>query len=212
MGWTPIAVYAFDVNGTLVDDTVIFLTTINMMRRRYGLASMPHEELRRRFGQPWTKIFTDGGVVRTDEEFYESYNEIYTSFAPAECAPGALDTLLRLRELGFRLAIVTAQKYWVSERSLRRFLQMNLFLETHFGIGDKASVLRGISDSLGPLAYVGDQVGDALHAKKAGATSVAYTGGIHSEDMLRAVEPDYVIHAFPALVSLPVEAYRSPSA
>ncbi|MBI5732793.1 HAD family hydrolase [Candidatus Jorgensenbacteria bacterium] len=195
---------AFDVNGTLVDDTATFLTVINMMLRRLELQPLPHEKLRREFGQPWTKIFRDRGVrmeVWPEEKLYDMYNGFYTSFGVPKLAFDAARVLRDLHNRNISLALVSTQKEHVTMQSLTSIAPLfSVFLH---GVSDKVQALRRVQAQCGPLAYVGDQVGDMRAARGADVVSIAYTGGLHTKDMLEAESPDFVINEFKELLKLP---------
>jgi len=202
---TRLQMIAFDMNGTLIDDTEIFLITINMMFRRLGLQPVAHESLRREFGQPWTKIFRDRGIteeMKSGNDLYALYNKIYLSFYPIRPLSAVLEVLRKLRRSGLGLALLTTQQFGPSVRSLGK-RNIGLFSQVLFGVSDKEAALSSLREDFGRVAYVGDQVADVIHSKSAGATAIAFTGGIHPRDMLQKAGPDFLIDDFRELPKLP---------
>jgi len=209
---------AFDVNGTLVPDTPSpFLIVINMMFRELAyrfpklalaLKPLPHEILRREFGQPWTKVFRERGVtaeVISDEELYEIYNKFYKSFPKSFLAKGAFKTLKDLKKRGFHLAIVSTQKQEMNDWLLKDIPGFyDLFSDLRHGVQNKEQALAELNGRYGGTAYVGDQVGDMLAAKAVDAIAIAYTGGLHPRDMLDRSPYDFLIDAFPEICRLPI--------
>ncbi len=75
-----IKLIAFDVNGTLFDDNAIFWKAINGVFEYFGKPALPLDVLRKRFGQPWTKIYREEGIsenTASEKNLYEIYNKLY---------------------------------------------------------------------------------------------------------------------------------------
>src|SRR3989344_772279 len=128
----PVACLAFDVNGTLLNDTKEFLTALNMMFPRLGSEPLPSESLRVVFGQPWTKIFRAKGITEekfSEADLYKLYNEIYGSFSPPYLAVGAIETLKILKTHGFKLVIVSTQQKELSEKLLNTYKNITVFFD-----------------------------------------------------------------------------------
>lgn len=202
--------FSFDVNGVLLDDTLQFLTVLNMMFRRLDSETIPPEILRQIFRQPWTQIFRAKGITKekaSDADLYKLYNEIYGNFSPPSLAAGAVKTLQMLKTRGFKLAIVSTQQKELSEKLLNAHENItNLFDDFWYGIGNKTQALKEVIAKYGATAYVGDQVDDILAAGEARAIPVAYANGLHPVAMLKTAlcfDPRFQVKTFPELLSLP---------
>ena len=206
-----IKLFAFDANGTIFDDTVSFWKAINGIFPRFGKESLSSEVLKEKFGQPWTKIYRDNGIseeTASDQKLYEIYNELYTN----EDAPRLFDdvelVLGWLKEKGIILAIVSTQQNSITERLLKHYGLENLFTCLEGGVSDKSEALKGLFKKLNVLpeeaAYMGDQEGDILHAKKAGCNSVGFCGGLHDLERLSKVKPDFLIHNYQGIKEIPI--------
>lgn len=200
---------AYDVNGTIFDDTEHFFDAINAVFRRYGRAPMPLAELKKKFGQPWYKLYRDVGITAPESELYATYNLAYSEHSN-ELMPfdGIKETLLWLRARDIKTAVVSTQQNQITvpllwERGLRE-----LFDDVMGGVEDKAAALRDLCEkySFKPLevAYVGDQEGDMHHAKRAGVRGIAFTKGIHSEERLTETDAAWLISAHSELPDLPI--------
>jgi len=199
----------FDVNGTLFDDTDIFWNAINGVFSRFGRQLLPIEVLQERFGQPWTRIYREEGISEeavTDEELYRTYNELYQSQPSPSLFRGLKSTLQWLKKQGVLLAIVSTQQNEITIPLLKSHGLDKLFFEVSGSVPDKAEALKKILKTTQVLAheaaYVGDQEDDMRNAKKAGFTSIAFTGGLHTRERLEAVNPDFVITKFKELKEL----------
>jgi pyrophosphatase PpaX len=119
------------------------------------------------------------------------------------CCVGMDDVLVRLKDEGHRLGIVTAKRRQTVELAFARIPIAHLF-ETVVG-GDETArhkpdpePLLLALDRMGAraeeAAYVGDAPFDVEAAKAAGVFSVAVTwGGIHARERLEAEQPDALV-------------------
>ena len=208
----------FDVNGTLFNDTPLFISVINCILAMHECPEVDEPTFRSTFGQPWTSIFRDAGINEDrvpDRDLYVLYNQFYKdglqngSEHYPTLFPEEVATLDWLQGRDLLLAILSTQKKQMTVATMKAVeLAEDKFAEILGGISDKASALRKLAGRQsfvpGELAYVGDQVRDIEYANAAGVVSVAFTGGVHSEERLRAAGPDHVIDTFSELRDLPM--------
>jgi phosphoglycolate phosphatase len=178
---------AFDANGTLLDDRDQFFEALNAVFIHFGCDPLPPDEIRERFSQPWTDIYSKAGIYpqHGQEELYRLYNDAYRAATPPpQAANGCAEALEALRAQGCLLAVISAQ-----QDEITRPLLETLGLLTHFndvvsGVEDKAEALRALLKryNLAPAqsAYVGDQDSDMRFARRVGVLAIGYAGGIHS--------------------------------
>jgi pyrophosphatase PpaX len=119
------------------------------------------------------------------------------------CCAGIDDVLVRLKDEGRRLGIVTAKRRTTVELAFAKVPLGHLF-ETVVG-GDETEhhkphpepllvALQRLGADRHDAAYVGDAPFDVQAAKGAGVFSVAVAwGGIHSRDRLEAEAPDALV-------------------
>ncbi|MBU6141969.1 HAD family hydrolase [Patescibacteria group bacterium] len=202
---------AFDVNGTLFDDTKIFWDAINGIFPRYGKESLPIEVLKERFGQPWTALYRAAGITEamaSDKELYAIYNGLYRNGDAPMPVAGLAEVLRWLKAKGVQLAIVSTQQNEITEPLLKKYRLDGLFSPIMGAVSDKSVALREIARSAGippqEMAYVGDQEGDARHAKSAGCVSIAFCGGLHDHARLKKIGPDFIIETMGELKDLPI--------
>lgn len=202
---------AFDVNGTLFDDTRIFWEAINGVFPKYGKERLSLKILQKQFGQPWTSIYREFGiteVMASDNELYEMYNQLYESKSNPTPSPGLKEALNWLELKGVVLAIISAQQNTITVPLLKKYGLIQKFSEICGGISDKAAALQNIAVTihLSPkhMAYIGDQESDVRHAKKAGCVSIAFCGGLHDQKRLSEAEPDFIIESMLELKRLPI--------
>lgn len=194
-----IKLVCFDVNGTILDDTNILLNAVNGIFEELGKAKLPLDILRKRFGQPWTKIYREEGIsekMASDEKLYEIYNRLYINQGVAEIFSDLKPILEWLKEKGIKLAIVSAQQNAITIPILSRAGIKNYFDIIKGEINDKAEAIKEVLGELNissdQAAYVGDQEGDILHAKRAGCMSVGFCGGLHDLERLKNKKPNFI--------------------
>jgi len=116
--------------------------------------------------------------------------------------PGALETLNQLRELRFKIGIVTNNGRAGTEITLRR-LKLNEFFdavvtrddceEMKPDAGPVKKALEIMRSNPKDAIFVGDGLMDIMAAKAAALPSVAVVTGPFSGEILLQAEPDYVL-------------------
>lgn len=206
-----IKLIAFDVNGTLFDDTQIFWEAINGIFPRYDKERLPLKTLQEKFGQPWTSIYRESGITEkmaSDDDLYKIYNELYERQDHPIPVPELKETLDWLEKIGVKLAIVSTQQNTITVSLLEKYGLAKKFSKISGSVADKAAALRDIMSAFNLLpkqvAYVGDQEGDIKYAKKADCVSIAFCSGIHDKERLKKIQPDFIIESMPELKNLPI--------
>lgn len=206
-----IKLIAFDVNGTLFNDTEIFWEAINGIFPKYGKEKLPLKTLQEKFGQPWTNIYREVGITEkmaSDDDLYKIYNELYENQDHPIPVSGLKETLDWLELNGIKLAIVSTQQNIITVSLLEKYGLAKKFSKISGSVADKAAALRDIMSAFNlfpkQIAYVGDQKGDIGYAKKAGCVSIAFCSGIHDREKLERMQPNFIIESMPELKNLPI--------
>jgi pyrophosphatase PpaX len=197
-------VVLFDLDGTVIDSGAIILASMRHAAREVLGTEIPDEELMAAVGGPGLEAQMAAiAPDRVDElvSVYRAHNEpLHDELV---CCAGMDDLLVRLKDEGRRLGIVTAKRRATVELAFARLPIEHLF-ETVVG-GDETSrhkpdpePLLLALERLGAVpreaAYVGDAPFDVKAAKAAGLFSVGVTwGGIHARERLEAEEPDALV-------------------
>ncbi|HZC30649.1 MAG TPA: HAD-IA family hydrolase [Gaiellaceae bacterium] len=197
-------VVLFDLDGTVVDSGSIILASMRHATREVLGRDFGDEELMQAVGGPGLEAqFRTLAPEHVDElvRVYRAHNE--PLHEELECCPGMDDVLVRLKEEGRRLGVVTAKRRSTVELAFDRVPVGHLF-EAIVG-GDETEKHKPDPEPLllaadrmqatpGETAYVGDSPFDVLAAKAAGMHAVAVTwGGIHDRAKLEEAEPDAIV-------------------
>jgi len=197
-------VVLFDLDGTVIDSGAIILASMRHAAKEVLGSEPPDEELMAAVGGPGLEAQMHAlAPDRVDElvSVYRAHNEpLHDGLV---CCAGIDDVLVRLKDEGRRLGIVTAKRRKTVELAFNRVPIAHLF-ETVVG-GDETKrhkpdpeplllALERLGARPDEAAYVGDAPFDVKAAKAAELFSVAATwGGIHARERLEAEEPDVLV-------------------
>ncbi|MFL5952438.1 MAG: HAD family hydrolase [Gaiellaceae bacterium] len=197
-------VVLFDLDGTVIDSGAIILASMKHAAREVLGAEPPDELLMAAVGGPGLEAQMHALAPDRVEELvtvYRAHNEpLHDELA---CCAGIEDVLVRLKDEGRRLGLVTAKRRATVELAFKA-LPLRHFFETVVG-GDETKghkpdpeplLLAAERMNVSPkdCAYVGDSPFDIRAAKAAEMFAVAVTwGGIHERAKLEAETPDAIV-------------------
>ena len=197
-------VVLFDLDGTVIDSGAIILASMRHATREVLGREYPDAELMATVGGPGLEAQMAAlAPDRVDElvRVYRAHNEpLHDELA---CCPGMDDVLVRLREEGRRLGIVTAKRRVTVDLAFANVAIGHLF-DVVVG-GDESErqkpdpqplqvALERLGARSDETVYVGDSPFDIRAAKAAGIHAIAVTWGrIHDRAKLEAEEPDAVV-------------------
>jgi pyrophosphatase PpaX len=194
-------VILFDLDGTVIDSGAIILASMRHAAKEVLGVEPRDEELMAAVGGPGLEAQMHALAPDRVQELvsvYRAHNEpLHEGLV---CCPGIDDVLVRLKDEGCRLGIVTAKRRKTVELAFAQVPIAHLFEtvvggdETERHKPDPAPLLLALDRlDAGPedAAYVGDAPFDIQAAKAAGIFSVAVGwGGIHTRERLVQEQPD----------------------
>jgi pyrophosphatase PpaX len=197
-------VVLFDLDGTVVDSGAIILASMRHATREVLGVEFRDEELLATVGGPGLEA--QMAVIAPDRveelvQVYRAHNEPLHD--ELEACAGMDEVLVRLKEEGRRLGIVSAKRRSTVELAFARVPLGHLF-ETVVG-GDETERHKPDPEPLlvaatrlrvapGECAYVGDSPFDMRAARAAGMHGIAVTwGGIHGRASLEQEQPDAIV-------------------
>jgi pyrophosphatase PpaX len=197
-------VILFDLDGTVIDSGAIILASMRHATREVLGREYTDAELMATVGGPGLEAQMAALAPDRVEELvsvYRAHNEPLHD--ELECCAGMDDVLVRLKEQGRRLGIVTAKRRVTVELAFATVPLGHLFDTVVGGDETKAHkpdpeplllALERLGASPDESAYVGDSPFDIRAAKAAGMHAIAVTWGrIHDREPLVAEEPDAVV-------------------
>lgn len=209
-----------DLDGTLVDSFRDIATSCNLLLAGLGLRALPDIVISPCIGRGVR--FLVEGVLREAEadagaldRHIARYREIYHEHALDETRlyPGVRETLETLRggNEHLRLAVLSNKPERATHDILSAF-----GIDGHFAFvagGDSFEemkpsplplrrMLQAMDVAAADAAIVGDSVYDLQAGKAAGMTTIAATYGFQTAEMLKALEPDFLVSAFREILQL----------
>lgn len=198
--------YIFDVDGTLIDSSVVELPALRQVLDEYGYAHTP-EKLKKAFGMTGTQGLAYFGVPEAQQaEVMHRWESLsYSNLSQVKIYDGMVDTLRALRERGEKLGIVTSRTRsqfagGVKPLGLDRYFDAIVCsddVEHPKPAPDAAAeCLRRLGGSAGRAVYIGDSGFDMQCARSAGVKSVLALWGTHEPELeadLRLGHPSEIL-------------------
>jgi pyrophosphatase PpaX len=197
-------VVLFDLDGTVIDSGAIILASMRHAAKEVLGAEPPDELLMAAVGGPGLEAQMHALAPDRVQELvdvYRAHNEpLHDELA---CCEGMDVLLVRLKEEGRRLGIVTAKRLATVDLAFKALPLRHLF-DTVVG-GDETDRHKPDPEPLllaaerleadpDECAYVGDSPFDIRAAKAARMHAIAVTwGGIHDREKLLTEDPDAIV-------------------
>jgi pyridinium-3,5-biscarboxylic acid mononucleotide sulfurtransferase len=201
-------VAGFDLDMTLVDSRAGIVHTLQDVVGEYGV-ELTDDDVWPTIGIPLKDALVRWLPEPDVDNAFTTYRERYPALGVplTTVLPGAAEALSAVRELGGRVAVVSAKAEPAVRAVLERVgLEADLVVGDRFALG-KAEVLREIRAQI----YVGDHPGDVAAALGAQAVSVAVSTGPTPARDLATAGADIVLEDlrdFPAWLAGHVLAVR----
>ena len=212
-----ISTILFDFDGTLMDTNEVIVQSWQYAFRQIKGVEGDRAEIVKTFGEPimvtLEKFF--GGTEEDLKEFVRIYREYQTNVFEEEIVlfPGVYDMLHRLKELGYRMAVVTSRLGESTREGLRKFGIIDLFdvvitaddTSAHKPDPEPANIaLAKLGVSPEEAVMVGDTRMDMGCAKNAGVKSVLVGWSVAMSDPASRAEhaPDYIVETAEEFIKL----------
>ncbi|MEG1255636.1 pyrophosphatase PpaX [Clostridium sp.] len=193
----------FDLDGTIIDTNELILTSFDYVLNRYLGLKVSKEDIIESFGIPLTQVISRYSENRVDEVVGEyirysldNHDRYIKSYNHVE------DGLIKLREAGLNLAIVTSKRKRTALKGLRFFdleKYFNVIITPEDSINHKPDgepVLKAceyLKVSPKETIMVGDSHNDILCGKNAGASTCLVRYTALDVDKIMKHEPDFVV-------------------
>ena len=188
--------YIFDVDGTLIDSSGVYLPALRQILEEYGYEHTP-EMLKKAFGMTGRQGLAYFGVPEAQQdEVMERWEAMaYANLLHVKIYDGILDTLRALRESGSRLGIVTSRTRAQFEGGVKPLGLAECFDAVvcsdevaHPKPAPDAAreCLRRLSAPAEDTLYIGDSAFDMQCARSAGIRSALALWGCHEPERIEA--------------------------
>jgi phosphoglycolate phosphatase len=199
----------FDFDGTIADTLSAIIRLVNEHASEFNIKPLGDkdvEELRgmsnidiiKRYRIPLIKV--PYMVLHGQKELNQRIDEM-TLF------PGIKDLVLGLKNLGFRLGILTSNSRENVQKFLRaQTLEVFDFIHAEQNFFGKNWALLHLLKKHGlkkdEVLYVGDEVRDIEACQKVGVPVVAVSWGFHRRHLLAAKKPTYLVDAASEIMAI----------
>lgn len=195
----------FDANGTIFNDlSTVWYPAVTEVFRVCGKTPFTAEEYFRElenYGDDYLAIYRSRGVTLPRKALNAIYiTEYGKRMQNVELSPGIKEALSTLQQLDCKTGIITLQPKSLFCPLMDKFGLWDFF-DKNYVLWEKANKSMAIrrlayKSGLAVTVYVGDSPSDMRHAKKAGATAVAYLNGFVPKDLVLKTEPHYCVSHF----------------
>lgn len=210
--WAPRAIL-FDLDGTLVDSFRAICSSVNHVRRHFGLRPLSESTVNRAVGSGLSRLLqrtVPVGILSENERLYLAHHPKVLE-PLTRLLPGVRRTLSALHRRGLRLAVCSNKPLPMTRLLLKAVGLDGLFDAT---LGPESvrhpkphpQMLLAALDRLAVRAdealYVGDMTIDVAFARAAGVRVWVIATGADSPIALRRAAPDRLMRRFNELLRL----------
>lgn len=192
----------FDFDGTLLDSKKSMINVYHTLCRNYGTKIFSKREIENQFGSSFHDII-DSLDKTKKSEIEQQYFELMTMEEEkhARLFPLVKESLISLKLMGYKTALVTNKERPIVELSLNRFRLTNLF-NTVVTVSDVTNpkphpeplekALAEIDGQKNKAMMLGDTIFDVGASRNAGIKSAVIDW--YNKYPLKELEPDYIFH------------------
>lgn len=198
-----ISTIIFDFDGTIIDTNYIIERGLNLFSKAYRGCRLLPEELEQLTGRP---LFDQMAAIQPHRaaEMTDRFKKWYAQRHDAltQAFQGMDELFEDLRQLNFKLAIVTNNSHEGVQMGLRHLGMNHLFhtVITCDDVFEKKPSPEGVQLALKQLnarpeeaLFIGDSSGDLIASRRAGVSNVLVGWSSIKRDVLMAHQPDFVI-------------------
>lgn len=208
----PTRFLIFDLDGTLIDSSDGVVESVNYSLRMMNQPEQPPERIKPFIGSPLSHMypaFTDAPIDQLYRHFRVKADEVVV--ASSVRLKGVQETLERLKEQGYLMAIATTKVRRNIEGTLDRFGWRDMF-DVTVG-GDEVARQKPAPDAfvkaleeLGGrpemAMAVGDTVNDVMAAQAVPMRIAAVNSPYGGLEDIRSLNPDYIINSIGELPAI----------
>lgn len=193
----------FDFDGTLFDTNELIIQTFSHVLNKHFPGKYEREAIYPFLGPTLEETFGTVDPNRVTElvKEYREWN-IANHDALSKEFDGVSETLIALKEAGYKLAVVSTKKNDMVHRGIQLLKSGNLF-DTVIGFDDVSKTkpdpepillaLERLGVSRDEALMIGDNYHDIVGGQNAGVKTVAVAWSIKGEAFLQTFNPDYML-------------------
>ena len=191
----------FDWNGTLVDDTEIFVDVLNELLEYRNLPKINIKLYKNLFCVPVKDFYSKIGIDTSNHEFRNLEKQIIHEYKKrmfnANLFEDTVNTLKKLKSLGYSMSILSASHQTILDNLVQHY-QINHYFLNVMGVDNfsaNGKYLKGkqlidkINYKLKDLVYIGDIDQDYLVSNKLNIDCILISRGHQAKERLEVLTP-----------------------
>jgi pyrophosphatase PpaX len=207
-----ISTILFDLDGTLIDTNELIISTFLHTLGKFYPNKYQREDVLPFLGPTLHETFGEMDAERVEEMVadYRKYNLENHDLMVKEFE-GVFETVEALKDMGYKLAIVTTKREDVSLKGLR-LTKLDRFFDVIVAYDHVKKVkpdpepiilaLEKLGSTPEETLMVGDNFHDILAGKNAGTKTAGVAWSIKGRDYIAKYEPDYILEKMADLLPL----------
>jgi pyrophosphatase PpaX len=202
----------FDLDGTLIDTNELIMHSLMYTLNLFYPGKFTQEDLLAHMGEPLydqMRIYGPERVQELVDVYRERHKQVYHEFVKE--FPGVKDTLVALKGMGVKMAVVTSKMRGSAERDLHLFGlaqymdSVICYQDTKKHKPDPAPLLKSMDELRADPAktiMIGDSQYDVLAAHNTGIDSAGVAWSWKGADFLRSFSPTYILNQMRELIDI----------
>ncbi len=188
----------FDWSGVVKDCVLDHLVVINKILKQFDGKEISLKELQENWRNPYMRFYAKYLPNLTTEEQNVAYGKALAESPKAKAYPGISDLIKRAKKTGKKIFVVTNDTPDTIFPEIKSFDLEGVFDDMVIHVYNK---LDGTIELMERNKLVSENtivIGDTNYeieiGKNLGIKSIAVTWGYNSENVLKAMDPDFIVH------------------
>lgn len=202
----------FDFDGTLLDTNELIIQTFQTVLNKHYPGKYTREDILPFLGPTLKETFESVDPVKSEQliDEYRTWNLANHGAFVSEF-DGVSETLVQLKNAGFKMAIVSTKRNDTIMKGLRLMPAGNVF-DTIVGLDDVQHAkpnpeplllaMKRLDSTPEETMMIGDNIHDILGGKNAGVRTAGVAWSVKGEKYIREQEPDYVLQHISDLLTI----------
>lgn len=198
-----------DFDGTLGVTLPAWTDAMDCVLKEHGVVVSEERVIEYCFHRCPDEVISSHGIINRELFKQKVWDQVMESMKSVDPYPHMHETLRTLRDLGYKMAVVTNSRRAVVEPVLTRWQMNDLFdlivtiEDVSYGKPDPQMIhhaLNGLNVSPSEAFIMGDSKSDVVAGKRAGLKTIAFAPEENWKylalDALRSTQPSHLIHSF----------------
>jgi len=188
----------FDWSGVVKDNTLDQLEVVNKIFIKFGAEAISLEEFKENWVQPYMLFYNKYLPDISREEEQDAFRKFVLECPKSNPYGGIVDLIKKLKESGAMISVVSSDVPETLIQEIEEFGLSGFFDNVVYDVHDKTKGAREIvaknNHKKEEAVFIGDSNHEIEAGKDIGIKTIAVTWGFSTEEKLKALDPDYLVH------------------